>query len=59
MFDIAADKKMNSENYDYENKTWENYKIKTESLIKRYEIEKGRNREERIKRIEEYMEKII
>jgi hypothetical protein len=57
MFDIAADKKMNSENYDYENITWENYKIKKEPLLKRYEIEKRRNREERIKKIEEYMEK--
>jgi hypothetical protein len=57
MFDIAADKKMNSENYDYENTIWKNYEIRMEPLLKRYEIEKGRNREERIKRIEEYMRK--
>ena len=57
MFDIASDKKMNSENYDYEDRKWENYQIKIEPLLRRYEIEKGRNREERIKMIEEYMKK--
>ena len=53
MLDIAADK--SREGYKYDETTWENYKIKMEPLLKRYEIEKNRNREERIKRIEEYM----
>lgn len=53
MVDIAADK--SRQDYKYDETTWENYKIKMEPLLKRYEIEKIRNREERIKRIEEYM----
>jgi hypothetical protein len=55
MFDIVADKNRNEGNYDYDNIIWENYKLKIEPLLKRYEIERSRNREERIKRIEEYM----
>jgi hypothetical protein len=57
MVDVAADKKMNSENYDYKKILWEGYSLNIEQLEKRYEIEKQRNRIERIKRIEEYMEK--
>jgi hypothetical protein len=55
MFDIVADK--NRFEYEWDDTIWERYKVKMEPLCKRYEIEKKRNREERIKRIEEYMEK--
>ena len=57
MVDVVADKKMNSENYNYKKILWEGYSLNIEQLEKRYEIEKQRNRIERIKRIEEYMEK--
>jgi hypothetical protein len=55
--DVAADKKMNSENYDYKKILWEGYLLNIEQLEKRYEIEKQRNRVERINKIEEYMKK--
>jgi hypothetical protein len=57
MVDVAADKKMNSENYDYKKILWEGYLLNIEQLEKRYEIEKQRNRIERINKIKEYMEK--
>jgi hypothetical protein len=57
MVDIAADKKMNSENYSYKIIEWKGYSIKIEHLEKRYEIEKQRKRTDRIKKIEEYMKK--
>ncbi|GHV08865.1 MAG: hypothetical protein Ta2A_18030 [Treponemataceae bacterium] len=55
MFDIAADKKINQENHVYENIKWEGYTLKVESLNARYEIEKQRNRLDRIKAIEKYI----
>ena len=57
MFDIAADKKTNSENHGYGKILWEGYLLSIEQLKTRYEIEKQRNRTERINKIEEYMEK--
>jgi len=56
MIDIAAEEKLNEENYEYESILWENYDIKICPLLKRYNMEKeGKNRTERIKRMEEYM----
>jgi hypothetical protein len=56
MFDIVADKKLNEENNEYEIISWNNREVKVYPLLKRYYIEKeGKNREERIKRMEEYM----
>jgi hypothetical protein len=58
MIDIVAEEKLNEENNEYENILWENYEIKVYPLLKRYCIEKeGKNREERIKKMEEYMKK--
>jgi len=58
MIDIAAEKKLNEENSEYETIFWENYDIKIYPLLKRYNIEKeGKNREERIKKMEEYMKR--
>ena len=57
MVDVAADKKKNSENYDYKKILWEGYLLNIEQLEKRYEIEKQRNRIERVNKIKEYMEK--
>jgi hypothetical protein len=55
MFDVVADKNGNQENHRYENIVWEGYTLKVEPLNVRYEIEKQRNRLDRIKIIEEYM----
>jgi hypothetical protein len=56
MIDIAAEEKLNDGNNEYENILWENYEIKVYPLLKRYNIEKeGKNRKDRIKKIEEYM----
>jgi len=57
MFDIAADKKMNHENYNYKKIIWEGYSLNIEQIEIRYEIEKQRNRIDRIKKIEKYMGK--
>ena len=57
MVDVAADKKMNFENYNYKKILWEGYLFNIEQLETRYEIEKQRNRIERINKIEEYMKK--
>ena len=57
MIDVAADKKKNLENYDYKKILWEGFLINIEPLEKRYQIEKQRNRIERIKKIEEHMNK--
>ncbi|MHB9295511.1 hypothetical protein PilKf_01257 [Pillotina sp. SPG140] len=59
MFDIVADKKRNAESYGYENIIWEGYPLAIEPLNVRYEIEKQRNRLDRIQIIEEYMIKNI
>jgi len=57
MINVAADKKKNLENYDYKKILWEGFLINIEPLEKRYQIEKQRNRIERIKKIEEHMNK--
>ena len=57
MLDIVADKKMNSENYNYENILWKKYNLKIEPIKKRYGIEIQRNRIERIEKIKEYLVK--
>jgi hypothetical protein len=58
MIDVVAEEKLNEENNEYENIVWENYEIKVYPLLKRYYIEKeGKNRKERIEKIEEYMKK--
>ena len=58
MIDIVADEKLNEDNNEYENILWENLEIKSYPLLKRYNIEKeGKNRKERIIKMEEYMNK--
>jgi len=58
MIDIVAEEKLNEENNEYKKILWENYDLKIYPLLKRYRIEKeGKNRKERIKKKEEYMDK--
>jgi len=58
MIDIVAEEKLNEENNEYENILWENFDLKIYPLLKRYQIEKeGKNRKDRKKKIEEYMDK--
>jgi len=60
MFDIAADEGMNLENHQhqYEKVTWNDYDIFIEPLQARYQVELDREREERIKAIETYIQKV-
>ena len=57
--DIAADDRMNIENcrHFYEKVSWNDYDIYIEPLQNRYKIEKQRDRKDRIKAIEAYMNK--
>lgn len=55
LVDIAADEKMNLENHQYDKVLWNDYDIFIEPLQVRYQTELDRNREERIKAINEYM----
>jgi hypothetical protein len=55
LVDIAADEKMNLENHRYDKVSWNDYNIFIEPLQVRYQTELNRNREERIRAIEEYM----
>jgi hypothetical protein len=57
IIEIAADNDESKDFYIYENFMWKNYCIKIKPIKKRYEIEIGRNRIERIEKIKEYMEK--
>jgi len=57
MIDIAADKKMNKENNNYEDVFWKKYDLKIEPITKRYEIEVQRIRIERMEKIKDYMVK--
>jgi hypothetical protein len=57
MVDVAADIKMDKENNKYDNVLWEGYTVNIEPIHKRYETEKQRNRIERMKLIEEYLNK--
>jgi hypothetical protein len=55
--DIAADDKLNIENSleHYEKISWKGYDVYITPLYKRYAVEKQRDRKDRIKAIEEYM----
>jgi nucleoside-triphosphatase THEP1 len=55
LVDIAADEKMNLGNHQYDKVSWNDYDIFIEPLQVRYQTELDRNREERIKAIDEYM----
>jgi len=55
LFDIVADEKMNLENHQYDKVLWNSYDLYAESLQVRYQLELKRNREDRIKAIEEFM----
>ena len=57
IIDIAADEKMNLENHKYEKVLWNDYNVFIEPLQLRYQTELTRNRKDRIKAIEEYIEK--
>jgi len=59
MFDIAADEGMNLENHQhrYDKVTWNGYDIFIEPLQDRYQVELERDRDERIRAIEDYMQK--
>jgi hypothetical protein len=57
LFEIVADKNRDTEEHYFNKIMWEGYLLNIEKLETRYEIEKQRNRTERIKKIEEYMEK--
>lgn len=55
MVDIASDEKRNLGNHEYSRVSWNGYEIFAELLEVRYQIELDRNRTDRIKAIEEYM----
>lgn len=58
--DIAADNKLNIENNreHYEKVSWNGYEVYITPLRERYEVEIQRDRKDRIKAIEEYMNRI-
>lgn len=58
LIDIAADDKMNMENHQhqYEKVLWNGFEVFIEPLQDRYKVEISRNRIDRIKAIEKYME---
>ena len=53
--EIAADESRNEENHLYKSITWRGHNLKVEPLRNRYEIEIQRDRKDRIKTIEDYM----
>lgn len=55
MIDIAADEKMNGENHAYDQVQWNGYHLHIEPLKVRYETELQREREDRIKAMEVFM----
>ena len=56
--DIVADEKLNLENHNYDVVSWNGFNLFLELFENRYQMELQRNRPERIKAMEEYMEKI-
>ncbi|MGI6206767.1 MAG: hypothetical protein ACOYEW_01025 [Anaerolineae bacterium] len=56
MVDVAADEKMNRENHQYDEALWNGYRLLLEPLQARYQTELQRNRQDRIRAIEAYMQ---
>jgi hypothetical protein len=55
IIEITADSDETKDFYIFENIKWKNYDLKIKPIKKRYEIEVGRNRIERIEKIKKYM----
>lgn len=58
LFDIVADDKMNIENHEYDKVLWNEYDILVEPFQNRYNLEIKRGREDRIKAMEAYLNKL-
>ena len=55
IIDIVADEKMNMENHHYDKVTWKGFDVFIEPFQTRYMLETKRNRADRLKAMDEYM----
>lgn len=55
MIDVVADESRNAKNHEYTPIQWKGYAMLIEPLYRRYEIERERQRDDRVRAIDEYL----